>query len=121
MIKLLQATTPKRTVLVGLSIGGLFAAQAIQNGVQAAGLVLINTLRKPGFRLDWINEIPRAFKAEGQELLLDLMASITFSPGKLAKCELMLLKEKISDYSRKGRSFEPDEKCSFRRLGLSMA
>ena len=86
LIKLLQATTPKRPVLVGLSIGGLFAAQAIQNGVQAAGLVLINTLRKPGLRLDWINESThRAFKAGGRELLLDLMAPMLFSPGKLAE------------------------------------
>ena len=64
LIKLLQATTPKRPVLVGLSIGGLFRCAGIQNGVQAAGLVLTNTLRKPGLRLDWINESThRAFKA----------------------------------------------------------
>ena len=77
---------PKRPVLVGLSIGGLFAAQAIQNGVQAAGLVLMNTLRKPGLRLDWINESThRAFEAGGQELLLDLMAPMLFSPRKLTE------------------------------------
>ena len=85
LIKLLQATKPNRIVLVGLSIGGLFAAQAIQNGAEAEGLVLINTLRKPGLRLDWINKSTfRAFEAGGRELLLDLMAPMLFGPSKLA-------------------------------------
>ena len=62
LLKLLDCVKPHRPVLVGLSIGGLFAAQAIQQGVLAEGLILINTLRKPSQRLDWINEsTSRAF------------------------------------------------------------
>ena len=85
LIRLLQATEPNRLVIVGFSIGGLFAAQTKQNGAQAEGLVLINTLRKPGLRLDWINKGTfRVFKAGGRELLLDLMAPMIFGPSKLA-------------------------------------
>ena len=77
-----------------MSVGGLFAAQAIQNGVQAEGLVLINTLRKPGLRLDWINKSTfRAFKAGGRELLLGLMAPMSFGPSKLAEMRCEALKE----------------------------
>jgi len=43
-------------VLVGLSIGGLFAAQAHLASPRSSGLVLINTLRKPTKRLEWINK-----------------------------------------------------------------
>ena len=94
LIKLLQATKPNRPVLVGLSIGGLFAAQTIQNGAQAEGLVLINTLRKPGLRLDWINKSTfRAFEVGGRELLLDLMAPMLFGPSKLAEMRCDALKE----------------------------
>ena len=52
---LVDHLAPRRPVLVGLSIGGLFAAQAQLAKPRSAGLVLINTLRKPGGRLDWIN------------------------------------------------------------------
>ena len=62
LLKLLQFVKPHRPILVGLSIGGLFAGQAMQHGLFAEGLVLVNTLRKPGPRLDWINEsTSRAF------------------------------------------------------------
>ena len=36
----------KNIVLVGLSIGGLYATLALEKGVKSLGLVLINTLRK---------------------------------------------------------------------------
>jgi hypothetical protein len=42
-------------VVVGLFIGGLYAAKSILAGLDVAGLVLINTLQKSGLRLDWIN------------------------------------------------------------------
>jgi hypothetical protein len=44
-----------RLVVVGLFIGGLYAAKSILAGLDVAGLVLINTLQKSGLRLDWIN------------------------------------------------------------------
>lgn len=53
---LLREVQPQGPILVGLSIGGLFAAQACLNSAHANGLVLINTLRKPSQRLDWINQ-----------------------------------------------------------------
>ena len=45
-----------RPVFVGLSIGGLFALQAHLSGVDAAGMVLLNTLRIIGPRIAWIND-----------------------------------------------------------------
>jgi pimeloyl-ACP methyl ester carboxylesterase len=84
LLKLLDFVKPHRPVLVGLSIGGLFAAQAIEHGVLSEGLVLINTLRKPGQRLDWINESSsRAFALGGRQLLLDLMAPMLINPATL--------------------------------------
>ena len=55
LCRLLAEVAPSRPILVGLSIGGLFAARGYLRGAAAEGLVLINTLRKPGRRLDWIN------------------------------------------------------------------
>lgn len=53
---LLASIQPPAPILVGLSIGGLFAAQTHLAGAGACGLVLINTLRKPSQRLDWISQ-----------------------------------------------------------------
>ena len=53
---LMEHVKPAGPILVGLSIGGLFAAQAYLAGVDINGLVLINTLRKPSQRLNWINQ-----------------------------------------------------------------
>ena len=86
LFKLLDFVKPHRPVLVGLSIGGLFAAQAIQDGLLAEGLILINTLRKPGQRLDWINDsTARAFALGGRQLLLDLMAPMLINPEMLSE------------------------------------
>ena len=52
--RLLDHLAPERPIPVGLSIGGLFAAQAELASPRAAGLVLINTLRKASQRLAWI-------------------------------------------------------------------
>ena len=49
-VRLLSEITPARPILVGLSIGGLFAARAWLKGIPAMGLVLINTLRPAGER-----------------------------------------------------------------------
>ncbi|MDH3661563.1 MAG: alpha/beta hydrolase [Alphaproteobacteria bacterium] len=79
-IKLIQAETPRRPVYVGLSIGGLFAAQAHLKGVAregsmpCEGLLFINTLRKFGPRLDWTNRAAhRAALVGGGRLIQDLM------------------------------------------------
>ena len=63
-----------RPILVGLSIGGLFALQAHLGGLGAAGIVLLNTLRKIGPRIAWINDaVVRAMDVGGPQLMADMM------------------------------------------------
>ena len=82
---LLGQAAPPKPVLVGLSIGGLFAAQAIQRGADALGLVLINTLRKPTLALEWTNEATkRAAELGGTQLIMDLFLPFLVNPEKLA-------------------------------------
>lgn len=82
---LLDAVAPARPVLVGLSIGGLFAAQALLGGASAVGLVLINTLRKATDRLDWINAaMVKAVGTGGIPLLLDMMLPMLVNDEQLA-------------------------------------
>ncbi|MDH3469168.1 MAG: alpha/beta hydrolase [Gammaproteobacteria bacterium] len=83
-----QASTRQKLppIFVGLSIGGLFAIEALLSGVEAARLVLINTLRKPCVRLDWINQaMGRLVAAGGFPLLLDAMLPMLVNPDKLAE------------------------------------
>jgi len=72
-VKLLAEVSPVAPILVGLSIGGLFAARAWLAGAEAAGLVLINTLRRDGPRLKWIGDaLVRAVEVGGLPLFRDL-------------------------------------------------
>ena len=69
-----------RPILVGLSIGGLFAARAHLGGAPADGLVLINTLRRDTPRLRWINDaVVRAAEVGGLQLFQDLFAPLVFN------------------------------------------
>lgn len=71
--RLLAELAPPRVVLCGLSIGGLYAARAVLEGAAASGLVLLNTLRRIGPRIDWINNANlRAVSVGGFPLLMDL-------------------------------------------------
>lgn len=71
---LVDRIAPSPRVLVGLSIGGLFAAQAILGGARADGLVLLNTLREIGPRLSWVSDaMPVIVGAGGVPLFLDAM------------------------------------------------
>ncbi len=71
---LLERIAPVRPVLVGLSIGGLFAAHAILRGAGAQGLILLNTLRKIGPRIAWVNDaLPHLVARGGVRLFLDAM------------------------------------------------
>ncbi|MFB9150924.1 alpha/beta fold hydrolase [Roseovarius ramblicola] len=63
--RLLAELQPARPILVGLSIGGLYAARAVLNGAQAEGLVLLNTLREIGPRIDWVNHAMARIVAHG--------------------------------------------------------
>lgn len=84
--RLLGAVAPPRPVAVGLSIGGLFAAQARLAGADMAGLVLINTLRRAGPRLAWINDaVLRAAAVGGLELLRDLFSPLLLNEERLAE------------------------------------
>ena len=72
-LRLLEVIKPPRAILVGLSIGGLFAARVVLEGSQAAGLFLINTLRRDGPRLKWLGDaLVRVAQVGGLELLRDL-------------------------------------------------
>lgn len=83
--RLMQQQAPTKPVLVGLSIGGLFAVRSVLDGTEAAGLVLLNTLRRPGLRLDWINEaMLRVVRAGGFAMLLDAFLPMLVDPAKLA-------------------------------------
>ncbi len=83
---LLREVQPQNPILVGLSIGGLFAAQACLNGAHATGLVLINTLRKPSQRLDWINQaMVRLAGLGGGRMVMMANMPVLGSPDLLAR------------------------------------
>lgn len=78
---LTKAIDPIHPVLVGLSIGGLFAAHAIMQGAKAEGLVLLNTLREIGPRISWVNDaMPVIVSAGGVPLFLDAMLPLLVNP-----------------------------------------
>ena len=81
LIQLINQIKPKNIILVGLSIGGLYAAMTLEKGIEAKGLVLINTLRKPSERLNWINNaMVNAVKLAGTPLILDMVMPVMASP-----------------------------------------
>ena len=85
LVALLEHIAPPRPLLTGLSIGGLFAARALERGAAADGLVLINTLRKPTLALEWANEaMTRAARLGGPQFLMDLFLPFLVNPDFLA-------------------------------------
>ncbi len=73
LVSLMKKVNPPRPIMVGLSIGGLYASRAILAGAPAIGLVLLNTLRRIGPRIAWINDaLLAAVRVGGFPLLLDL-------------------------------------------------
>ncbi len=82
---LLREIDPPAPIMTGLSIGGLFAAQAVLSGTKARALVLINTLRRPTARLDWINDaMVKAVATGGLPLLLDMLLPMLVNDDYLA-------------------------------------
>ena len=92
-LKLLSEIKPVRPMLVGLSIGGLFAARAWLQGTEAIGLVLINTLRKDGPRLKWIGDaLVRAVDVGGLDMFRDLFLPLLVNEDWLEDNRLNFLK-----------------------------
>lgn len=84
--RLLAAVQPSHPVFVGLSIGGLYAARYWLQSGGAEGLVLINMLRRPGARIQWLNEaLVRALEVGGLQLLKDLYGFGLFNEAFLAE------------------------------------
>ena len=85
-VKLLRTLSPARPIFVGLSIGGLFACRTLLSGIEAIGLVLINTLRQEGPRLNWIGDaLVRAVEIGGLPLFRDLFLPLLMSEDWLQK------------------------------------
>lgn len=96
-VRLLTEIEPRRPILVGLSIGGLFAARCWLKGVEAAGLVLINTLRKDGPRLQWIGDaLVRAVEVGGLDLFRDLFLPLLVNEEWLAANRDAFLKARMT-------------------------
>ncbi|HCX33941.1 MAG TPA: hypothetical protein DHV08_10540 [Rhodocyclaceae bacterium] len=87
LLRLLRETVPQRPILVGLSIGGLYAARAVlaDAGI-AAGLVLLNTLREIGPRIAWVNDaLPAIVAYGGVGLFLDALLPLLVNPEYAAQ------------------------------------
>ena len=99
LIKLINYVDPTKIILVGLSIGGLYASMAVERGLKAEGLILINTLRKPSRRLNWINHaMVNAAKVGGPALIMDMGMPVIASPEFLINMEEKALDPRIFVY-----------------------
>ena len=77
LMRLIEDRAVADPIVVGLSIGGLYAIRAIEQGARFSGLVLINTLRKMSPRIDWMNRIcVRLMAMGGPTLLRDTMSHV---------------------------------------------
>jgi len=103
-VKLLKEVSPVRPIFVGLSIGGLFASRVCLSGIEAIGLVLINTLRRDSPRLKWIGDsLVRAVEIGGLPLFRDLFLPLLMSEDWLQKNRPNFL-QSDSEYT----ALEPD-------------
>ena len=81
LVRLIDAEDPADPILVGLSIGGLYAAGAVAWGVEARGLVLLNTLREINPRIAWINDaLPHFVGTGGTALFMGAMMPLLVNP-----------------------------------------
>ena len=86
LLKLIDYLNLKNIILCGLSIGGLYAAISSLEKIDVKGLILVNTLRKPSLRLDWINRaMVNAAKLGGSALIMDMGMPVIASPKFLDK------------------------------------
>ena len=86
LLKLINHLNLNNIILCGLSIGGFYAAIASLEKIDVKGLVLINTLRKPSSRLDWITRaMINAAKLGGSTLIIGMCMPVIASPEFLNK------------------------------------
>ncbi len=94
LMALLKAVSPNQPILTGLSIGGLYAANAYLRGGAASALVFMNTLRKESTRLTWISEtVTRLSKIGGGQLMMDANLPHLAGPAFLEKMRANALPE----------------------------
>ena len=85
-IAVLKTVQPKKPILVGLSIGGLFAARVWLRAKIGDALILINTLRENGPRLQWIGDaLVRAVEVGGLDLFRDLFMPLLVNEQWIAQ------------------------------------
>lgn len=81
LVWLIEEIEPNRPVLTGLSIGGLYAAQAWARGTTVEGVVLLNTLREINPRIAWINDaLPHYVATSGAASFMGLMMPLLTNP-----------------------------------------
>ncbi|PKP79678.1 MAG: hypothetical protein CVT80_14790, partial [Alphaproteobacteria bacterium HGW-Alphaproteobacteria-2] len=91
--RLLGELAPQRPILVGLSIGGLYAARAVLSGTRVEGLALLNTLREINPRIAWVNDaLPELVAHGGVGLFLDALFPLIVNPDFAAKARPNFLK-----------------------------
>jgi 3-oxoadipate enol-lactonase len=82
--RLLSEVNPARPILVGISIGGQYAAQAILSGAPAVGLVMSGSLRKAGPHTEWIIELEnRLIELGGLRLAEEALSPVISSDTAL--------------------------------------
>ncbi len=97
IVRICRELKPVRPVLVGLSIGGLFAAQAIRAGVEATGVVFLNTIREIGPRIAWVNDaLPLFARTTGLPMYMNATFPMLVNPEFLEKVRPNMLKDDIA-------------------------
>lgn len=80
LMRIINAMKIDAPIVVGLSIGGLYAIRAHAEGLRPAGIVLVNTLRKMSPRIDWMNRMcVRLMQQGGPTLLRDVASHVITS------------------------------------------
>ncbi len=101
IVRIVRDLSPSKPVLVGLSIGGLFAAQAIRAGAEVAGLVFLNTLREIGPRIQWVNDsLPVFAGTTGVQTMMDATFPMLVNPEFLTKVRPNFLKGQIAPLAK---------------------
>ena len=104
LILLLKTLKLKNIVLVGLSIGSLYAVKAMEKGLEVEAIVMINMLRRIGTRIQWMNDIiPQLLAAGGPNLMRDSFTHLITGPAFAEKTRTAVFVDK-PDYT----PMEPD-------------